>query len=295
MFDHILKFPVRRRNHAHVDLPAYCRSHGLDLSVFEHPEEDLLKTWTDIAYLIKEYRAAVGDFKDALLVPHGPRESTLHIAEKLAFEERLRQRRTIDGQEGFLGPDAVEVYGPRDKLFPGSRFTKDKYGCPGVLDLFYGLVDLNHSLAVAHKVAEAVLLFQLVPEKAIVVDKGLLIKDLPHDKPDLVKIEGLCYVILRPLFHRFDRRVDGRIGSDDDNTRVPRQFLDRPQDIHAVYPRKFEIGYNEVIDRVLYHRHGPIACLSRIDRVPFAGHDLLQGTPELRVVFNDENACRVQS
>jgi len=295
LFDHIPKVPVRRRNHADIHLPAHCRAHRLDLSVLEYPEEDLLKTGTDIAYLIEEHRAAVGHFKNTLLVPHGPCESTLDVAKKLALQERLRQRRAVDGQEGLLGPDAVEMYGPRDKFLPRSRLAQDEYGRPGVLDLLYGLIDLDHRFTVAHEVPETVLLFQLVPEKAIVVDKGLLVEDLPHDKTDLLKVEGLCYVVLRPFLHRFDRRVDGRIGSDDDNTRVPRQFLDRPQDIHAVYPRKFEIGYNEVIDRVLYHRHGRIARFGCIDRVSFAGHNLLQGMSELRVVFNNKNACRVQS
>ena len=46
------------------------------------------------------------------------------------------------------------------------------------------------------------------------------------EQRDFVEIEGLVRVVIRPLFHRFDGRVDVRIGGQHDDQRVGRPLLD---------------------------------------------------------------------
>ncbi len=64
-----------------------------DLAAFQHPQQLGLHRLGQLADLVEEDRAAVGDFEQAHAVLVGAGERALAMAEQLALDQRLRQGR----------------------------------------------------------------------------------------------------------------------------------------------------------------------------------------------------------
>src|SRR6476469_9207594 len=88
-------------------------------------------------------------------------ERPFFMAEQLAFNERLRQRRAIDGNEWTLMACAVVMERPRDKLLAGSTFSGDQDGRARVCNLGDLRVDLPHLRAFPDDVIEYIAIDEL--------------------------------------------------------------------------------------------------------------------------------------
>ena len=98
---------VRRGDDAHVDRDGLVAADALERPLLEHAEELHLHGRRDLADLVEEERAAVGllEAADAPLVRAG--ERALLVAEELALEERLGERRAVERDEGRLRARAL--------------------------------------------------------------------------------------------------------------------------------------------------------------------------------------------
>jgi hypothetical protein len=78
------------------------------------------------ANFVQEERAPVRGLKEAGLGPAGVGKGTLLEAEQLGFEERLRDRRTVDGHKRAApsGPQAMDE--PGHEPLAGASFTLDE-------------------------------------------------------------------------------------------------------------------------------------------------------------------------
>src|SRR3954470_1724758 len=103
-------------NHPHIDLLRARRPDALEFSLLQHAQELHLDLRSEIANLIEEDRAAVRQLEPALAHCDGAGEGALLMAEQLAFDERRRQRGTIDANERARVPPAPLVQGPREQL-----------------------------------------------------------------------------------------------------------------------------------------------------------------------------------
>ena len=74
------------------------------------------------------------------------------VAEELAFEQGLGQRRAVDGDERAPRPVAVLVNGARRQLLPGAGLAADQDGAVRRRQLADAAVDLAHGGAVADHV-----------------------------------------------------------------------------------------------------------------------------------------------
>ena len=86
----------RHQTHVHGDRPP--AAHPGHLALLEHPQQPHLKAGLHVADLVQEEGAAVGQLELARARLHSGRHTALD-AEQLAFEQRLRQRRAVDGDE----------------------------------------------------------------------------------------------------------------------------------------------------------------------------------------------------
>ena len=93
---------------AHVGLERRGPADALELPVLDHPQELGLQLEGQLADLVEEEGAAVGDLEAALALGDGPGESALLVAEELALDERGRQRRAVELDEG-PGPARAQV------------------------------------------------------------------------------------------------------------------------------------------------------------------------------------------
>src|SRR5205814_8736828 len=108
------------------DLPGLAVSDGADVSLLEHPQQLRLHGGRHLADLVEQDRATRGRFEQPALVMRRPGEGAATMAEELALEERLRQRRTVDGDEGLAGPRARRVDAARHQLLAGAGLALDQ-------------------------------------------------------------------------------------------------------------------------------------------------------------------------
>ncbi len=84
--------------------------------------------------LVEEERAAVGFLEQALARADGAGERAARVAEQLALEQRLADRRAVDGHERARRALAVGVHRARDQLLAGAALARDQHGRVGRRD-----------------------------------------------------------------------------------------------------------------------------------------------------------------
>ena len=109
--------PPRRRKH--------CSSRT--------PQQFGLQHQRDLADLVEEKRAFVGQFEDATLLRPGVGEGALLVAEQLALKERLRNGGAIDGDKRLGLPQALMVQSLGDQVLACSilAFQQNRGGFAG--------------------------------------------------------------------------------------------------------------------------------------------------------------------
>ena len=91
---HVAKIAVGGAEHAHIDPEGLVLSHAADLSRLEKPQQLDLHALVKLADLVEEERAAIGDLEESLAVRIGTGEGPLAMAEELALDQVLGQRRS---------------------------------------------------------------------------------------------------------------------------------------------------------------------------------------------------------
>ena len=103
----------------------------LELAFLEDAEQLGLRLGGQLADLVEEERAAVGQLEPA--DPAGDRagERPLLVAEQLALDEARGQGRAVDLDQRLTGPPARGVDGPGDQLLAGAGLAGDEHGGVG--------------------------------------------------------------------------------------------------------------------------------------------------------------------
>ena len=101
------------------------------LALLQHAQQLHLERRRHLADLVEEEGAAAGRREEPLLVPHGAGERSLHVAEELAFEQRLRQRAAVDREERPVGAQRRVVDVARQHLLAGAALAADQHGRVG--------------------------------------------------------------------------------------------------------------------------------------------------------------------
>lgn len=97
--DHGPQVPVGGRNHADVHRNGPVDAERGDLLVLQNAQQLGLHGGRHVADFIQEKRASIGFDDSARPCGRGARESAFAMAEELAFEKLMRNRRAIDGNE----------------------------------------------------------------------------------------------------------------------------------------------------------------------------------------------------
>jgi hypothetical protein len=100
---------VGGRHDAHVDLDGARAAHALEAALLQHAQQLGLQLGFELADLVEKQGSPIGQLEATAMVRHGAREGPLFVPEHLAFEERLRDGRAVDGDERPCGPPAFAV------------------------------------------------------------------------------------------------------------------------------------------------------------------------------------------
>src|SRR5690606_18483663 len=149
----------------------------------QHAEQLALQVERNLADLVEEDRAAVGELEAADAVTVGAGERALHVPEELALEELVRNRRAVDLDQRPVRPRAPGMDHVRDELLADTGFALDQHAGVRLRD---GLEAREHLLqrraladdpAEVHRhldlLAEVVALaLELFPEPRVLLERG---------------------------------------------------------------------------------------------------------------------------
>ena len=100
-------------------------AHPLEFPLLQYPQERDLRFHREIANFIQEERAAVSGFKPSHTPLQCAGESSFLVPEKLGSDQRLRNRRTVDADEGSVGTFRSSMQRASNQLFAGSRLPQE--------------------------------------------------------------------------------------------------------------------------------------------------------------------------
>ena len=95
----LLEVAVGGGDHAHVDGAGALLADALELALLQHAQQLGLQLERDLADLVEEQRAAVGELEAADAVAQRAGERALLVAEELALEQLARDRRAVDADQ----------------------------------------------------------------------------------------------------------------------------------------------------------------------------------------------------
>src|SRR6185312_1008070 len=123
--------PSRSRgggNDAAADLDFLQAAQTSDATFFQRPQELGLQPRRHLADLIEEQRARRSQFHEATLLRTRIGERAALVSEQLRFEQRFRNRRTVDGDERFAARRTRVVDSACEQLFTCARLADDQNG-----------------------------------------------------------------------------------------------------------------------------------------------------------------------
>ena len=248
-----------------------------------------------VADLVEEEGAAVAllELADAAAVSAG--EGALLVAEQLALQQVLRDGGAVEGQERSLSAGAVLVDGAGDKLLAGATLPGDQHGKGLVGDTADGLVRFLHPRAAADDgfAGELFVRRRLRDDGRLAHQPGDFERLADH-AVQLLQIDRLEQVVVRPVPHRLDGRV-GRPGHGDHDDRDA--GVDSPelsQDVQAGLVGQAQVEENNV--RASGGDPFQALCARLCDINPVCGrgkHVVHSVAEQIRVVIDQEQGGHV--
>ena len=260
----------------------------LELLLLERAENLGLERERQIADLVEEERAAMGELEAAGLALCGAGERPLLVSEQLALEQRLRNRRAIDGDERSVIARAERVQRSGEQLLACSAlaFEQDRGIRRGrAMEL---LRDLTELAVLADDPRRTAPLGQFLFENDVLGEHPAL-RDRPLDhQQQVIGLDGLGQKVHRPFAHRGDCILDASVRSHHDHGQIGVQLLRCAKDAEAIANGQLEIGQDD-------DRTGPTKLANGLGLITRLEHGMavrLEGVPEHGpkgvFVFDDE-------
>ena len=241
--------------------------------------------------LVEEHSAAIGGLEQTALLLARIGEGAALVAEQLALQQLLRQRRRRDVDERLRRALAVVMDGLGGEVLPGARLAGQQHGRGRARrDAGEQRLDLHHRRRCPDDRLEAVLAALAAAQVAHFAAKPARLEPLLHHERHFVEVERLVDVVIRAEAHGFDRVLHARIRRHQDDERFGRQLLDTPQHIQAVAVRQPQIQQDQVdLRRDLRDGRGRGRCFR--NGVAVVSEPLTQRPPNQILVIHDEKVC----
>lgn len=176
----------------------------------------------------------------------GAGEGALLVAEELALDEPLGDRRGVDGDEGAIPARTEFVDRPGDDLLAGPALPRDDRRRVAGGEELDGAEELAHRPALADE----------GPETGAVVEAGLEgagLTPLRHvfrrgleESPQLAVVQRFGQEVLRTALHRLDGGVDAPVGGDEDDRPARVVALEAPEEVEPGGAGEDDVGDDEV-------------------------------------------------
>ncbi len=213
---------------------------AVEVAVRQHAQKSGLKIKWHVPDLVEEQGAVLGLLEAA--APHGlgAGEGAALVAEQLRFQQVLRDRRGVQGDEGLLRAWAVLVQRARHELLAGARFARDQHGHVRLRQAADGAEHLLHRRRMAQDLG------RLGGQRLDAGFAQALFESAPDQRHRLVDVEWLGQVIEGAALERGHRRIQVREGGDDDDRQAGMAGLDGLQQVDAGFARHADVRYQHL-------------------------------------------------
>ena len=274
---------------AHVDLEGLVAAHALEGALLEEAEQLDLGGQRDLAHLVEEDGAAGGQLEAPLAAGDGAGERALLVAEELALQQGLAERRAVEAHQRRLGAGAGAVDHLGDQLLAGAGLALDEDAGAARRHLLDHPQQLDHAGVRADDVPESVALAEPLAQPAVLLHQaGALHGALDHHRQHR-EIEGLGEVVVGALLHRLDGVGDGAEGGHHHEGRVALGGLGLLHQADAVEARHLQVGEDHVGLELLELAERLEAVGRRLGAVALLTEDLREGRPCVGLVVHDQD------
>src|SRR5208283_6232695 len=108
------------RNQTNIDMNGLGTSQPLELLLLQGTQQFRLQIHRNVADLVQKQSAVIRQLKPASLLDQRPGESTLFVAEELAFHQTRRNCGTVQADKGALTPRAEIMKRSGHQLLAGA-------------------------------------------------------------------------------------------------------------------------------------------------------------------------------
>src|SRR6056297_1608078 len=136
--------PVGSGNNANIDRDGPVVTDRFELVFLKYAQQLALKRQRNLADLVQEQRAAVGELHAPDPVAMGAGERALDVTEELAFEQVLGHRGAVDPDQGTIAAIAGGMDGPGDHFLAHAGLAQYQHAhrrCGDRLDLRQGVLE----------------------------------------------------------------------------------------------------------------------------------------------------------
>jgi hypothetical protein len=250
--DHRLQILVRRADDAGVDGDRLAAADALDDPFLEEAQELDLKGERDVADLVEEQGAALGELDLALRRLDRAGEGALFVAEQLGLEQILRDGGAVDRDEGPAGAAAGGVDAAGEQLLAGTAGAEQHHRHAGIGDPFDRPRDLEHLRRGGdHGAEDGAVVPGFLLEPAVLVLDPVELEGAPNDEAELIDVDRLLVEIVGARRDRPQRAFARAVAGRDDDLRVRLERQDRLQRREAL-AHPVRIGRQAEVER--HHR-----------------------------------------
>ncbi len=274
--------------HVHLNLLDAAQMH--EAPVLQNAQDLGLRVHAHGGDFIEKERAAVGDFKEALLRGDRGGEGALDMAEERRFEQFGRHGAGVDGHEGLVAARRVGVNGLGDQFLAGAAFALDQHRGAAGRDLGHQVEDAQHGFALADDVGEVVALLEGALELQVFFFGAVARDGGANIGQQLFVVPGLLDEVLGAGADRLDHVVDGAVGGDHDDGQLGLAILDLGQQLKAALAGKGEVQQHKVEVFNLQNAQTLRAIRRHAHGVALEGEQHLQRLADAGFVIDDENA-----
>ena len=218
-----------------------------------------------------------------------PGERALLVAEELALDQFLRDRRAVDLDERPLHAVGVVVNRVGNQLLAGAVLALNQDVGVARRHALDQLEEVLHLLALTDDVGEAVLAANLLLELLVL---GALLRPvdrLAEHVEEAVLADRLLEEVERARLPRLDRARDRALTADDDDFGRGIDFLEPPEQLDAVQVRQHQVGDDDVGPPLLEDLLAAGADERRPDLVALGFDDHLQPLGHRRLIIDGEH------
>ena len=241
--DQLIELPIRRRDDADADADRLLAADALELAVLQDAQQLGLRRLVQVADLVEEDRAAVGQLEAAAPQRRRARERALLVTEELALDQLGGDRRAVDLDERTRRERAFAVHVRGEQLLAGAGLAGKQHADVRSRDLRRLLDRLAEQRAPADHPGR--LADQLAEPLVLALQLGSLDR-VRSTSSTRSRASGFSRKSNAPLARRIDRVADRPVPGDHHHRRRVVALPERAEQVDAVAVRQTQIQQVEI-------------------------------------------------